>query len=589
MMNDILKDKIYACWLGKSIGGTLGTPVEGHKEFMHLTFYPKLEEGGAVPNDDLDLQLVNLHALEQHGLGTDARAIAAEWTEHVRFPWDEYGYASTHLRQGLLAPYAGYFDNAFTNCMGSPIRSEIWATVAAGDARLAAYFAWQDAVVDHAGGEGVYGEMFYAALETMAMFSDDKEGLIEKALATIPESSRVYRAVADTLLWYRQGVAYEAIRDMILDKHGNANFTDAPQNLAFSVVGLLYGKDFEDGMLKTVNLGYDTDCTVATLGSLYGLLYGTAFIPEKWAKPIGTRIVVSDAVVGLDAPGDIGELTERVLRLADSMACLDTSACVISAQEAVDVRRQIFTFPQGDVKKNLAVTLRYEGEATCLPGEEKKIALEVTNNSCGTWDMTLVTQPCRGVERMCLVPDALRLAPGEKATVTVTAQIGILTTPEIHPQLLITRLHNGHPWTEYSMRFALLRASKWVLNGKEAYVHGSFVQFNEKTADGIYTAETSFTLPTARRTKVMCASVSPIAATLDGREIFRDEACEDYMPAYHRAPDNQCWEGELAAGTHHITVTVKEDQAPGFAFGLLGPRNTQEPGNFYNFNDALIG
>ena len=26
-----LYDKIYACWLGKSIGGTLGAPVEGKK------------------------------------------------------------------------------------------------------------------------------------------------------------------------------------------------------------------------------------------------------------------------------------------------------------------------------------------------------------------------------------------------------------------------------------------------------------------------------------------------------------------------------------------------------------------------------
>jgi len=26
------RDKVYACWLGKNIGGTLGAPVEGRKE-----------------------------------------------------------------------------------------------------------------------------------------------------------------------------------------------------------------------------------------------------------------------------------------------------------------------------------------------------------------------------------------------------------------------------------------------------------------------------------------------------------------------------------------------------------------------------
>ena len=73
-----LFDKIYACWLGKNIGGTLGTPVEGCKDVMHLTWYPRLDPKGALPNDDLDLQLVNLHAMEQYGVHLDAAGIAAE-------------------------------------------------------------------------------------------------------------------------------------------------------------------------------------------------------------------------------------------------------------------------------------------------------------------------------------------------------------------------------------------------------------------------------------------------------------------------------------------------------------------------------
>ena len=29
-----LRDKIYACWQGKNIGGTLGTPYEGKTELQ---------------------------------------------------------------------------------------------------------------------------------------------------------------------------------------------------------------------------------------------------------------------------------------------------------------------------------------------------------------------------------------------------------------------------------------------------------------------------------------------------------------------------------------------------------------------------
>ena len=317
MERKALYDRIYACWLGKNIGGTLGTPVEGCKEVMHLDWYPRLDPHGALPNDDLDLQLVNLHAMEQEGVRLGAEGIAAEWTEHVYFPWDEYGYSGTAMRMGFKPPFSGMFDNTFTDCMGSPIRSEIWAAICAGKPRLAAYFAWQDAVVDHAGGEGVFGEIFNAALEAAAYESDDIPALIREALTYIPENSRVYRSVSHMLALYKDGVPLPEAREIILREHGRNNFTDAPQNIAFELAGLLWGENFEDAILKVVNLGYDTDCTVATCGAILGILRGTAGIPEKWSAPIGDAIQVSAAIRGFTAPADLDELTRRCLALYD--------------------------------------------------------------------------------------------------------------------------------------------------------------------------------------------------------------------------------------------------------------------------------
>ena len=53
---EILKDKIYACWVGKNIGGTIGTPYEGKREINNITGFAT-EPGVVLPNDDLDLQL----------------------------------------------------------------------------------------------------------------------------------------------------------------------------------------------------------------------------------------------------------------------------------------------------------------------------------------------------------------------------------------------------------------------------------------------------------------------------------------------------------------------------------------------------
>ena len=173
--------KVYGGWMGKNIGGTLGGPVEGRKELLNLDFYPVLSDS-PMPNDDLDLQLVWLHGLEQYGARITAKELGQEWLDHVFFPYDEYGYALTNLRKGLVAPLSGWFNNPFTNCMGSPIRSEIWAMSAPGAPGVAAYYAYQDAIVDHAGGEGVYGEVFFAAIESAAFFESDINKLLRYRL-----------------------------------------------------------------------------------------------------------------------------------------------------------------------------------------------------------------------------------------------------------------------------------------------------------------------------------------------------------------------------------------------------------------------
>ena len=60
------KDKVNACWIGKNIGGTMGTPYEGKREYLDIKGFVT-KKGEVLPNDDLDLQLVWLLALEQIG------------------------------------------------------------------------------------------------------------------------------------------------------------------------------------------------------------------------------------------------------------------------------------------------------------------------------------------------------------------------------------------------------------------------------------------------------------------------------------------------------------------------------------------
>lgn len=100
-------DKVLACWLGKNIGGTLGAPMEWRRQVNRVTFYTQDLKGEPLPNDDLDIQLLWLVALEEKGIALDARTLGDYWCLYVTPHWAEYGTAKANLRSGLIPPSPG--------------------------------------------------------------------------------------------------------------------------------------------------------------------------------------------------------------------------------------------------------------------------------------------------------------------------------------------------------------------------------------------------------------------------------------------------------------------------------------------------
>ena len=310
--------RVIGCWLGKAVGGTLGMPLEGQDGPLDLDFYDPIPTE-MLPNDDLDLQVVWACVLDKMDEPrVDRHLLAQAWLAHVEFPWDEYGVALRNLKNGLKAPLSGSHDNWFSNGMGAPIRSEIWACLAPGNPELAAAYAFEDACVDHAG-EGIYGEMFFAALQSLAFVESDSNALLDGALATLPPESLIRRAVEDTRAWWDETHDWRAVREWILRDYGHENFTDATMNVAFTILGWLAGEgDFSRAICIAVNCGKDTDCTGATVGALMGIL-DPAGIPQKWLEPIGRDLVLSPGIVGLNAPTTLDGFTDLVLRLRERL------------------------------------------------------------------------------------------------------------------------------------------------------------------------------------------------------------------------------------------------------------------------------
>ena len=113
------KDKVNACWIGKNIGGTMGTPYEGKREMQDIKGFVT-KPGEVLPNDDLDLQLVWLLAMEQIGPhNVNAATLGEYWVSFITPHWNEYGIGKCNLKRGLQAPLAGDYLNHWKNSNGA--------------------------------------------------------------------------------------------------------------------------------------------------------------------------------------------------------------------------------------------------------------------------------------------------------------------------------------------------------------------------------------------------------------------------------------------------------------------------------------
>jgi ADP-ribosylglycohydrolase len=317
--NISLESRVLGCWQGKSVGGTLGLPAEGKTARQAYTFYDPVPTI-APPNDDLELQLVWLHLLENHRGPLTIEAMAAGWIAHIHYMWDEYGRARWNLRREVPAALTGIHENPFASSMGSPIRSEIWAIAAAGQPDLAEKFARLDSMIDH-GAEGIAGEIFFAVAQALLLSGSGLREALEEALRRVDSATETRRALDLVFVLHRKGKPGWEARESLLQAHPSDNFTHAPLNVALTLWALLYGGgDFEATVLLAVNGGYDTDCTAATAGALLGMLYGAERLPEKWTAPLGDSVTIGPGILGIRAPQTLQELTERSLALRDRAA-----------------------------------------------------------------------------------------------------------------------------------------------------------------------------------------------------------------------------------------------------------------------------
>ena len=172
--------------------------------------------------------------------------------------------------------------------------------------------AWRDGCISHVK-NGIYGEMFAAAMLSVAAVTGNIRDIILGGLAEIPHTSRLYAEVISVLEGFENGVSqadcFAAIHKKY-DEHTSHGWCHTIPNAMIVAATLLYGGgDYSKSICMAVEAAFDTDCNAATVGSVLGMAFGSGIIDAYWRAPIAGKIHTSIFGVGTVDIADCVRLT----------------------------------------------------------------------------------------------------------------------------------------------------------------------------------------------------------------------------------------------------------------------------------------
>ncbi|GAB3916446.1 hypothetical protein GCM10011575_24630 [Microlunatus endophyticus] len=348
---DTLADRVLGGWLGRIAGCNLGKPVESGdywtsarledylrradawplrdyipvldplpEGFVFQDNWPQTTRGrvnGSARDDDIDYAILGLHLLETHGRELSPAKVADAWLTLLPYQqvYTAERAAYCNLVHGIALDQVARTRNPYREWIGALIRGDAFGWTNPGDPRSAIMIAYQDAALSHVG-NGIYGELWSAALVASAFTAGSARQAYDRSLRSVPPGSRLHEALVAVRELYDAGSTWSQALAETQRRWGHYSWVHTVNNAALIAAGVLWGDgDYAATVGLTVQGGWDTDSNGATAGSVAGVLNGAARLPPQFVEPLHDR--TRSALFGFDN-SIISELADRTLRLIES-------------------------------------------------------------------------------------------------------------------------------------------------------------------------------------------------------------------------------------------------------------------------------
>lgn len=345
-----LQKKISGAWYGRIAGCLLGKPIEGIRDEL----IPFLKDTGNYPmhryitdadltddiinkykygfkgkcypdtidcapvDDDTNYPVLYQQIIEKHGRDFTSENVLSAWivSQPVTAYYTAERAAYVNAFLGYKAPDTAVVRNPFREWIGAQIRGDYFGYINPGDPEKAAEMAFRDARVSHIR-NGIYGEMWAAAMIACAAVCDNAKEAILGGLSQIPSTSRLFKEVSDIIEKYENGASFDELYTFIhtkYDHHSSHHWCHTISNALIVTTALLCGEnDFGKSICIAAQCGFDTDCNAATAGSVIGMLKGIDAIGDEWTKPLKGKLKTQ--IFGYDCV-DIQNLIDRTMEHA---------------------------------------------------------------------------------------------------------------------------------------------------------------------------------------------------------------------------------------------------------------------------------